>query len=99
MRVSRRLELIILQGTLDTIQFHKECKIQKEEHTVCLPLRVNWGGGWSDTPPYCNENGGTVLNAAISLNGDLPVKVTLRKLKEEKIVFDSRRYGYTWRIY
>ncbi len=80
----------ILQGTLDTIQFHKECKIQKEEHTVCLPLRVNWGGGWSDTPPYCNENGGTVLNAAISLNGDLPVKVTLRKLKEEKIVFDSR---------
>ena len=51
---------------------------------------MNWGGGWSDTPPYCNENGGTVLNAAISLNGDLPVKVTLRKLKEEKIVFDSR---------
>lgn len=80
----------ILQGTLDAIQFHEECMIQKDEHTVCLPLRVNWGGGWSDTPPYCNENGGTVLNAAISLNGDLPVKVTLRRLDEEKIVFDSR---------
>ena len=80
----------ILQGTLEVIQLHDECRIQKEEHTVCLPLRVNWGGGWSDTPPYCNENGGTVLNAAISLNGDLPVKVTLRKLDEEKIIFDSR---------
>lgn len=80
----------ILQGTLDAIKVHEECKIQTDEHTVCLPLRVNWGGGWSDTPPYCNENGGTVLNAAISLNGDLPVKVTLRRLKENKIVFDSR---------
>ena len=41
-----------------------------DEHEVRLPLRVNWGGGWSDTPPYCNENGGTVLNAAILLNGE-----------------------------
>lgn len=57
---------------------------------VKLPLRVNWGGGWSDTPPYCNEKGGTVLNAAISLNGELPVEVTLRRLDEKKIVFDSR---------
>ena len=55
-----------------------------------MPLRVNWGGGWSDTPPYCNENGGTVLNAAILLNGEKPVSVTLKKLKEKKIVFDSR---------
>lgn len=80
----------ILAGTLDSIQTNFDCRIQCEEHHVNLPLRVNWGGGWSDTPPYCNENGGTVLNAAISLNGDLPVKVTLRRLKEHKIVFDSR---------
>lgn len=80
----------ILAGTLDSIQTNSDCRIQCEEHHVNLPLRVNWGGGWSDTPPYCNENGGTVLNAAISLNGDLPVKVTLRRLEEHKIVFDSR---------
>lgn len=58
--------------------------------TVNLPLRVNWGGGWSDTPPICCEMGGTVLNAAISLNGELPVEVTLIKIPEKKIVFDSR---------
>ncbi len=75
-------------------QIHLEentsCRIVKERHTVKLPLRVNWGGGWSDTPPYCLENGGTVLNAAILLNGEMPVEVTLERLPERKIVFDSR---------
>lgn len=66
------------------------CRIVKDKHTVNLPLRVNWGGGWSDTPPYCLENGGTVLNAAILLDGKMPVEVTLEKLAEKKIVFDSR---------
>ena len=39
---------------------------------ISLPVRVNWGGGWTDTPPYCNENGGVVLNAAILINGKRP---------------------------
>jgi fucokinase len=37
-----------------------------------------------------NENGGTVLNVAILLNGQKPVEVTLEKISEKKIVFDSR---------
>ena len=71
----------------------KKCvnaRIARNNHEVRLPLRVNWGGGWSDTPPYCNENGGTVLNAAILINGERPVRVTLHKLAEKKIVFESR---------
>ncbi|MDD6094613.1 MAG: L-fucokinase [Clostridia bacterium] len=72
------------------IKSHDECRIVTDCHTVKLPLRVNWGGGWSDTPPYCNEMGGTVLNAAIKLNGDYPVEVTLKKIPQRKIVFDSR---------
>ena len=80
----------ILAGTLSKLQQRRDCRIVTDKHTVQLPLRVNWGGGWSDTPPYCNENGGTVLNAAILLNGQMPVEVTLTKLKEKKIVFDSR---------
>lgn len=51
---------------------------------------MNWGGGWSDTPPYCNEKGGTVLNAAILLNGEKPVEVTLERIPEQKVIFDSR---------
>lgn len=80
----------ILKGTIDNLQYNENCKITTDIHTVKLPLRVNWGGGWSDTPPYCNEKGGTVLNAAILLNGEKPVEVTLERIPEHKIVFDSR---------
>lgn len=79
----------ILPDELEQYELHHRARIAIK-HTVNLPLRVNWGGGWSDTPPICCEMGGTVLNAAISLNGELPVEVTLIKIPEKKIVFDSR---------
>ena len=68
-------------------------RIIREECTVKLPLRLNWGGGWSDTPPYCNEQGGTVLNAAILLKGKLPVTVRLVRLEERKIILASADMG------
>ena len=71
------------------IKYHENCKIVKEKHIVELPLRVNWGGGWSDTPPYCLENGGKVLNAAILLNKMKPVIVIFEKINEKKIVLIS----------
>lgn len=80
----------ILNSTLKNLQYNENTKIVTDKHTVKLPLRVNWGGGWSDTPPYCNEHGGTVLNVAILLDGEEPVEVTLEKIPEHKIVFDSR---------
>lgn len=83
------IQKTILDSTLSTLEYNKNCKIVCDKHTVKLPLRVNWGGGWSDTPPYCNEHGGTVLNAAILLNGEMPVEVTLEKIAEHKIIFDS----------
>lgn len=83
----------VLLKTLDLLKADTDCKIVCDKHTVNLPLRVNWGGGWSDTPPYCNENGGTVLNAAISLNGELPVTVTLKRLEDKKIIFESSDMG------
>ena len=65
----------------------------KEESVVRLPVRVNFGGGWSDTPPYCNENGGTVLNAAIKLSGEPPIESCVRRLEEKKVVFESADAG------
>ena len=84
------LSSAILSAAVSGLKENKRMKIGYDHVEVKLPLRVNWGGGWSDTPPYCNENGGTVLNAAILLNGERPVSVQLRKLKERKIVFESR---------
>ena len=67
--------------------------IKKEEVNVQLPVRVNWGGGWTDTPPHCQEHGGVVLNAAISLKGNLPIQVSIRKLVDYVIEFESQDIG------
>lgn len=55
-----------------------------------LPVRINFGGGWSDTPPYCIEKGGTVLNAAIYLNNKLPIQVEIKKYKKGCYKFYSK---------
>lgn len=73
----------------DAASYH----IAKERVDVQLPVRVNWGGGWTDTPPYCNEKGGVVLNAAISLNGILPVQITVKKLQDYHVEFESQDIG------
>ena len=61
----------------------------KNELTIELPIRVNWGGGWSDTLPYSTENGGTVLNAALKLNGKFPVHVAIKKTAKKTVQFES----------
>lgn len=80
----------VLNTALKNLQYNENAHIVSDEITVKLPLRTNWGGGWSDTCPHCLENGGIVLNAAISLDGEYPVEVKLIKINEPKIVFDSR---------
>ena len=61
----------------------------KNELTIELPVRVNWGGGWSDTLPHSTEKGGTVLNAAIKLNGKFPVHVAIKKTSKKTVRFES----------
>lgn len=68
-------------------------RIREEEISVNLPVRVNWGGGWTDTPPYCNEHGGVVINAAIKLNGVLPIQVCVRRLPDFHVEFESEDIG------
>lgn len=80
----------ILQTLPGSLKYDDTYRIAVDRFTVKSPLRVNWGGGWSDTPPYCMERGGTVLNAAVLLDGEKPVEVILERLPEYKVVFDSR---------
>jgi fucokinase len=53
-----------------------------DEITVDGPARIDLGGGWSDTPPFCLDWGGTVLNVAVCLNGRRPIQSTVRRLRE-----------------
>jgi D-glycero-alpha-D-manno-heptose-7-phosphate kinase len=34
--------------------------------TTRAPTRIDFGGGWTDVPPYCEEQGGFVCNVAIA---------------------------------
>jgi galactokinase/mevalonate kinase-like predicted kinase len=42
------------------------------------PARLDLAGGWSDTPPYCLQSGGSVVNIAVNLNGQPPLQVFIR---------------------
>ena len=79
----------ILKNNTEKIFEKNLWKIHKDEVVTTLPVRVNWGGGWSDTPPYCVENGGTVLNAAVMLNGIEPIVVKVKKLDKYIVEFAS----------
>ncbi|MDR2599839.1 MAG: hypothetical protein LBC73_06130 [Oscillospiraceae bacterium] len=56
---------------------------------VKLPVRVNLAGSWSDAPPYCFEHGGTMLNAAVTINGELPIYVCAERIDEHIIEIHS----------
>ncbi len=79
----------IMSGSVSGIKYNPALKIAHNEIIANLPVRVNFGGGWSDTPPYCNENGGTVINAAISLKGNKPIFARLKKLDKPCIELAS----------
>lgn len=68
-------------------------RIVKDQVDIALPVRVNWGGGWTDTPPHCNEKGGVVLNAAMKLRGIDPVQITVKRLDELHVEFESKDIG------
>src|SRR5687767_8141894 len=57
------------------------------------PARLDFAGGWSDTPPICVDLGGTVVNAAVALEGRHPIEATARLTDEPFIVVASRDDG------
>ncbi|MCX6031413.1 MAG: hypothetical protein NT169_19205 [Chloroflexi bacterium] len=57
---------------------------------VAAAARIDFGGGWTDTPPYSLERGGTVLNAAVTLRGRHPIVAEAELLPEPRLVLESR---------
>ncbi len=57
------------------------------------PVRLDFAGGWADTPPYCLEHGGAVLNIAVELNGQPPIQVFARKTVEPVLTIRSIDLG------
>lgn len=57
------------------------------------PVRIDIAGGWTDTPPYCLMEGGSVVNLAIELNGQPPLQTYVRPCKKHHIVLRSIDLG------
>ena len=77
---------------LRNVDFNSEKNIEfvKDKVELELPLRVNFAGEWTDTPPYYLENGGMILNAAITINNQKPVKVQIEKTTDNTIILESK---------
>ena len=57
------------------------------------PVRIDLAGGWTDTPPYCLMEGGSVVNIAIELNGQPPLQAYVKPCRELHIVLRSIDLG------
>jgi galactokinase/mevalonate kinase-like predicted kinase len=75
------------------------CGIQKDQIVWGRsPVRIDIAGGWTDTPPYCIEHGGKVVNLACNLNGQPPVQVFAKLSKKMEIVIRSIDMGVDQKI-
>lgn len=62
------------------------------------PVRLDLAGGWTDTPPYCLEHGGRVLNLAVDLNGQPPIQVFAKLSEKLELVLRSIDLGVEQRV-
>jgi galactokinase/mevalonate kinase-like predicted kinase len=62
------------------------------------PVRLDLAGGWTDTPPYCLEHGGRVVNVAVDLNGQPPVQVFAKSSARPELLLRSIDLGTEERV-
>lgn len=53
------------------------------------PVRIDFAGGWTDTPPYSITNGANVVNVAVELNGQPPLQAFIKSCREPHILLRS----------
>ena len=63
--------------------------------SVRAAARIDFGGGWTDTPPQSIERGGTVLNAAVTLRGAHPIVAEVVPLSEPRLILVSQDLDIT----
>ncbi len=57
--------------------------------TATCPARIDLTGGWTDTPPLCQELGGAVINLAVQINGTRPLRATATALQAPAFILES----------
>lgn len=98
---ARRAKAVVFQRQSQTIIDSRQRKGSPPRSTLRsdeivwgrAPVRLDFGGGWADTPPYSLECGGCVINAAVNLNGQPPIHVYARVVDEPVIRLASIDVG------
>lgn len=77
----------------------RRCLLEDQIVWGRCPVRLDLAGGWTDTPPYCLEYGGRVVNLAADLNGQPPIQVFARLCEQPELVIRSIDLGLEQRIH
>ena len=93
-----RLRDLIEAGARLTPVIPRRCTLADQIVWGRSPVRLDLAGGWTDTPPYCLENGGRVVNVAVDLNGQPPLQVFVRVADHHELVIRSIDLGAEHRI-
>lgn len=83
---------VLQNSIINSISHHEIPKLNVYPDQIVWgrsPARLDLAGGWSDTPPYCIQAGGRVLNMAVNLNGQPPLQVFVRMSEKSHIVLRS----------
>ena len=93
----RLREMIVHEAQLSAAQ-PRCCVIEDQIIWARSPIRFDLAGGWTDTPPYCIEFGGKVLNVAANLNGQPPIQVFAKLSERPELVIRSIDLGAEQRV-
>ena len=90
---------LLRQGIIDDIVSRKQMPqlaVQTDQIVWARsPVRIDIAGGWTDTPPYCLLEGGSVVNLAIELNGQQPLQAYIKPSSKPQIILRSIDLGAT----
>lgn len=88
---------LLREGVIGSVKENKVCpRISVHQDQIVWgrsPVRIDLAGGWTDTPPYCLNAGGNVVNLAVELNGQPPIQVYVKPCREYKIILRSIDLG------
>ncbi|MGC8743366.1 MAG: bifunctional fucokinase/fucose-1-phosphate guanylyltransferase [Verrucomicrobiia bacterium] len=90
-------EMIVRDAQLTAVD-PRPCAQEDQIVWARSPVRLDLAGGWTDTPPYCLEYGGRVLNVAVDLNGQPPIQVFAKLSNRRELVVRSIDLGVEQRI-
>lgn len=88
----------IVHETESTPAAPRRCVLDDQIIWGRSPIRFDLAGGWTDTPPYCLQFGGQVVNIAVDLNGQPPIQVFARVSERPELVIRSIDLGVEERV-